>query len=407
MFRVLISFLFFSSFLYANDLCNKLKFSPDSLFLGDIDEESYLKLTDENFVCENPFLQNLYNISLQIRGVSVDCEGSRAITYKREFKFLLLKALYAPEIYKKTLENKFLSDVKVNGNRDYFQIWALGSLDNFIKFDTFNSHYQVVVPMLVDYYKSAFGYDEASAIYYASRVANEFLDVAVGNHKNKFKLYDLDKNMLDTKFDTNLLISYLYAKRPNSLELTSALKTAILLNKEIEFLDVLIKWGAELNSGHESAIFYSLKNLAITKYLISKGADINYKNSFGKTPLFYAVEFKDENLVNLLIDNGADVDAKIISNSEKMTLSSITGGYFSFNLCSLNHTSKSVLMHAAKYSNLRIAKTLIKKGARIDEVDDLGYNLADWAALNGDKSLFLYFNSLGIKKHEFKGEYDE
>ncbi|NLK67291.1 MAG: ankyrin repeat domain-containing protein [Campylobacteraceae bacterium] len=404
MFRVIITILFLISFSNANSLCQTLKTDANSIFSGTISQEKYLELTSDDFSCENSFLKPLYDISLKIRGVNIDCDGNSAITYKREFKFLLLKALYAPEIYKKTLDGQAASDAKVNKNREYFQVWALQSLDNYLKFEEFNSHYQVVVPMLVDFYILQFGYDEASAIFYANRVANEFLNVAVGEHKNRFNISELDRNMLNVKFDTNLLIGYLYEKRPNEAELTRALKTAILLNKEIDFLDALVTWGANLNSGHESVLLYSLKNLAMFKYLLSKGADVNYKNSFGKTALFYAVEFRDENLVNLLIENGADVNAKIISSMEKITISSVSSAYLPFSLCGLNHTSKSVLMHAAKYSNLSIIKTLIKNGARIDEVDDMGFNLADWAALNEDKKVLEYFHSLGLKEQDFTKE---
>ncbi|WP_254056579.1 ankyrin repeat domain-containing protein [Campylobacter ureolyticus] len=64
-------------------------------------------------------------------------------------------------------------------------------------------------------------------------------------------------------------------------------------------------------------------------------------------------------------------------------------------------------MHAAKYSNLNIVKFLVQSGASIDEIDDLGYNVADWAAQNKDIEVLRYFESLGIKQTDFLGGYYE
>ena len=64
-------------------------------------------------------------------------------------------------------------------------------------------------------------------------------------------------------------------------------------------------------------------------------------------------------------------------------------------------------MHAAKYSNLNIIKLLIQNGANINEVDDMGYNAADFALQNNDLEVLRYLESLGLKRHNFLGEYYE
>jgi ankyrin repeat protein len=55
-------------------------------------------------------------------------------------------------------------------------------------------------------------------------------------------------------------------------------------------------------------------NYAVTKYLISKGVDVNVKNDGGDTPLHYAVFPYDQKCkfitMNLLLENGANIDAK-------------------------------------------------------------------------------------------------
>jgi ankyrin repeat protein len=55
-------------------------------------------------------------------------------------------------------------------------------------------------------------------------------------------------------------------------------------------------------------------NYAVTKYLISKGVDVNLKNDTRDTPLHYAVFPYDQKCkfitMNLLLENGANIDAK-------------------------------------------------------------------------------------------------
>ena len=141
-------------------------------------------------------LEPLREVSAKIRGLDIDCDGREAISFWQDFQFNIYKALIAPEIYKTTLKDANSSDLEVNQNRQYFQIWALQSFDNYEKFNLFNSLYQVAVPMLVDYYKE--NYDEGSAIFYASRVANEYLKAAVGSFKS-YQIDMLNKSLLNTK----------------------------------------------------------------------------------------------------------------------------------------------------------------------------------------------------------------
>lgn len=392
----------FSTLLFAN-MCDEIRRDINSFFLND----SNFEKIDKNLKCVDIMysLKNLKDVSMQIRGVNIDCDGAYAITYQKQFQYKVLKALMAPEIYKKTLLSSEESDKINNENRTYFKEWSIKSLYNFNKLAEFNSLYQVAVPMLVDYYKQEFGYDEGSAIFFANRLSSEYLSVAVGNHKNKSDVGNLDKYIMASDFDINGLLDYLYTNHPYSLELDNALKTAILEKKDLNFIETLIRWGANLNSGYENSLFFALNDINMVDFLISKGADVNYKNTIGETPLFSAVSLKNEDVINLLIRRGANVNARVISSYEKMGIVSTMGDYTPFGLCGLNHTSKTLLMHAAKYSNLKIVKKLITFGAKIDEVDDLGFNVVDFATMNSDKKISRYLYSLGLKENILYGEY--
>ncbi|WP_260588369.1 ankyrin repeat domain-containing protein, partial [Staphylococcus aureus] len=49
---------------------------------------------------------------------------------------------------------------------------------------------------------------------------------------------------------------------------------------------------------------------AIVKLLIEKGANIEARNGSGETPLYSAVHSRFEGIVKLLVKNGADIRAK-------------------------------------------------------------------------------------------------
>ena len=48
----------------------------------------------------------------------------------------------------------------------------------------------------------------------------------------------------------------------------------------------------------------------VLEYLVSLGADINAMTIYGETPLFHAVEDRNDPAVKYLMSQGADVNAK-------------------------------------------------------------------------------------------------
>ncbi len=87
--------------------------------------------------------------------------------------------------------------------------------------------------------------------------------------------------------------------------------------------------------------------------IIKYGADVNYKNKKGKTPLMYAAEKGRKEIVNLLLENGADVNAA-------------------------DNFGNTALMYAAKNGDVlkenhaQIVKLLISKGANVNAGNKLG-----------------------------------
>lgn len=389
----LSSVLMFSKVLDDNKIsCDEIKAYKDEIFSNlDID---FLN-TQIDFNCENSllnldFLNKLFDISKEIRGDRLNCKGVMYNAKQKEFKFLLLKAGVAPEIYAKTLNDE--SGKIADDNRAYFRFWAYNSIGNFELFNNFWKEYNANMSNLVSFYKKR-GIDEGSAIFYATKVMNDFLNFSVGDFSYTIMekvpdITDFEKRISNPNFDLYALQETLFKDKYSQSELSNALNIALLHEKSIDFLEELIKMGAKVNEGSESSLFFALRNINNIKFLLKNGADINYKNTFGKTPIFYTVGFNDLNTTKFLVQNGADINATYISKNEKFAINSNIGMVtlpFYQNLCDLEHTSRTLFMHAAQHSNVEMLKFLMQSGADINAVDDLGYNALDYAKL-GKKS---------------------
>lgn len=92
--------------------------------------------------------------------------------------------------------------------------------------------------------------------------------------------------------------------------LVSALKCAHADNGAL--FDLLIEYGAKMESNlFFSAIVWSRANTAFkTRFLLAKGLDPNTTSAEWGTPLHCAVHFAEEEVVQILLDAGADPTAR-------------------------------------------------------------------------------------------------
>ena len=87
-------------------------------------------------------------------------------------------------------------------------------------------------------------------------------------------------------------------------------------NDNFDFVQMIYELGADINASSDDRGYTAVMdavwrgNEKITKYLISKGANLNTINKEGQTNLILAVGANRESLVQLLAENGADPDVK-------------------------------------------------------------------------------------------------
>lgn len=388
----------------ASDAINCDNIKNNKTLLNESSNLDYLNITSscKESLKNQDFTKKLYAISNEIRGSNSSCNGVAYLPKLQQFDFLLLKIAIDPIAYQKTLDTPENLEKKYDILKSYFRYWAYQSIGNFRLYKAFWKEYNNAIEPLEKYFESNFNFDKGSNIYYTSNALNEFLNWAVGETKIYKDISPLAKIMSNKNYSVSYIQDFIFSNNPSQDNLTIALQAALLNQREKEILELLIRFGARIDEGYESAIFYALENYENTNFLIQNGANVNQANAFGKTPLFYAIEFNRLDIIKLLLDNGANVNQKYINNNEKLALSANIGSntpYF-ITFCALEHTSKNVLMHAAAYGNVEILKLLISKGANFNTVDDLGFNALDFALAAGKKENADYLKSLGLKANE-------
>lgn len=388
----------------ASDAINCDNIKNNKILLNESSNLDYLNITSscKESLKNQDFTKKLYAISNEIRGSNSSCNGVAYLPKLQQFDFLLLKIAIDPIAYQKTLDTPENLEKKYDILKSYFRYWAYQSIGNFRLYKAFWKEYNNAIEPLEKYFESNFNFDKGSNIYYTSNALNEFLNWAVGETKIYKDISPLAKIMSNKNYSVSYIQDFIFSNNPSQDDLTIALQAALLNQREKEILELLIRFGARIDEGYESAIFYALENYENTNFLIQNGANVNQANAFGKTPLFYAIEFNRLDIIKLLLDNGANVNQKYINNNEKLALSANIGSntpYF-ITFCALEHTSKNVLMHAAAYGNVEILKLLISKGANFNTVDDLGFNALDFALSAGKKENADYLKSLGLKANE-------
>ena len=142
------------------------------------------------------------------------------------------------------------------------------------------------------------------------------------------------------------------------------LSRAILSGASVSTIELIIKLGADVNAltFGEAPLMNAANKPDVMALLIACGADVNKPNPFGKTALFYAIQFGDYRCVEFLIQKGADVNQALYGLSTFMDISHKSfdlGCYFL-----LEHVADfTPLVYARRYATQDVQNLLILQGA--------------------------------------------
>lgn len=380
-----------------NITCEKMQtytqriFNTDSIDLG----SGSISPIHFDFDCPDslaslPFLSNLRELAAIIRGkdLHTGCFGSKLYADNRYYLYLLAKAGFMP-----------VSNVQYTHKElaKYFRQWSLESLYNFRLYEKYLKAFGTAKLKLAEYYKTKFKFSLPKAKLAAEKNLGIISNWAAGDMSeaaivNPSMLIKLAADKKSTAAQMQKLLRQ-QAKDPKlKQQAYDALKISLLLGKPQAYLQLLRErignlGDKNLDRGNESEIFFALNNKNNLTYLLENGALINHENNFGKTVLFYAIESGDHELVKFLISRGANVNQNYKTKKEL------------HDNCHLNivHTKRTPLMHAAQHSDEKMLELLLHHKARLQDIDEIGFNALDYAVLANNEKSQIFLKARGLK----------
>jgi len=146
----------------------------------------------------------------------------------------------------------------------------------------------------------------------------------------------------------------------------------------------------------------------IMEYLLSQGLEINIKDCYGNTPIYYATENSQLKAIKYLYEHGVDVRDQDERGNTLMHAAARKGKVHIIQwlldkgvpVDSINLWEKTPVNSAAQKGRLKIIDYLGKKGANISDVRSYAEDLIEYAAIEEDVSIIEWLQQ---QKVEIKG----
>jgi hypothetical protein len=235
----------------------------------------------------------------------------------------------------------------VQDTESHLQSWAMESVSNYHLFENYRRGKDAAFAALRDLYRDRFGLNDELAKRYSTSSLNAVIAVS-------FYFYG---DSPAPEADDNLR-SKLLAGAPR--EEISALLTDDLVNKR--------------SPSGEPSFFFALEHPEMLEMLIGRGADLAATNAFGRTALMYAAQFNLEKSVRLLVQRSASVAAATASPDISSDLPPIE--------IAIRCDHRTALMYAAENASAAVISLLLDVGADPQAKDTCGRSVADYLAKN-------------------------
>ena len=146
---------------------------------------------------------------------------------------------------------------------------------------------------------------------------------------------------------------------------------------------------------HYKGIFSDVfsNNLDQLHVRINSGVDLEQRDNNGRTVLLIATHLRENEIVQLLLENGADSNAKDNQNYDMITIAAVNNDIEIINI-GLRHGADpgaitspylgTALIAAAHLGHVETVDTLIKAGAPLDHVNNLGWTALIESIVLGD-----------------------
>ena len=233
------------------------------------------------------------------------------------------------------------------------------------------------------------------------------LSYASDNHsnegQNKTKTQTKSNNRIPTQDSNDKFLD------PSQEELDAQFLQAIVL-RNARKVSKLLKMGADVNaksSAGETPLYVAsrLGYTEITQLLIDNGADVNAKSHFlDKVPLHVASAHGHIEIVPILLKNGADVNARDIGGKTALHLASRQGQTKIAQLLIDNGADVNAKSHfldetplhvASAHGHIEMVQLLIDNRADVNAKDSAGWTVLDFTNHQGQIEIAQILRSAG------------
>lgn len=381
----------------AQITCEEMRDFPDRIFTDDIDLGSgHGSPVAVDYHCPSgaaslPQMEGLLNLAESIRRQDVSqCSGSIVYAQARYYQFRLLMAGLAPRQFLAVRE----TSTPPHALEAYFANWAMQGPSNYGRYRDFLTRRSQARTALIAHYQAHAGLSSEEAEAVSDKLLRVVSHWATGAFPGSSSIRENPPvaptpllDVINAEAPDLPSIQAVLRDHPPQAEIDQALKRALYRQQPLAIIRELASHLESLDSGHESALFFALQTPGALHLLLSRGAAVDYANSFGKTPLFYAIENRDLSALGTLLEHGANPNHAYKNAEALRELQCVT--------VDIKHSSRTPLMHAAQHGDVAVLTLLLSQGARLSDVDDLGWNALDYATENQQPANAEYLRSVG------------
>lgn len=188
-------------------------------------------------------------------------------------------------------------------------------------------------------------------------------------------------------------------------------KTPIFYVRSLNALEQMVKAGADINKKDSSgktllSYFIEAKPLSYSKYLTKQGADVNAVEENGWTPVFRAAAGRDISLLEAMKNNGGNFTKQDLAGNfpiyyaqnEEILLKLLDSA--KYNLNAKNKKEENILgeiyLRAVSYNYVSVIEKLLEVGVNPNYMS-YGDSALSIARDNRNESMIKYLNSKGIR----------
>ena len=147
-------------------------------------------------------------------------------------------------------------------------------------------------------------------------------------------------------------------------------------------------------AAHIPPLIFSIlhKKLNISHYLLEHGANVNILTSQGESALYVSIQLEDNDMINLLLDFGAEITLKdTVDNPKLLAL---------FNDAAISSSNEVSCFTSAKQGDLVRLSLTCNKNHSLFKSSQYGHTLLHLATYSGNKELIIYLLNKGLNIDE-------